>query len=175
MASNIFILPLLLFLSIFTCSTAKLGHQKETEMTVYYHEYSGSRNATLIEIPSPSTGPLNTTKFGLMMCTDDPITEKIEEGSVPIARGRGIYVISALDGSHAHMLVSVVFINGKYKGSTLEIQGSYALRERATEVAVVGGTGKFRLARGYATFEVLHTDSLRGYLLARSNMTVLHY
>ncbi|XP_057790762.1 dirigent protein 22-like [Salvia miltiorrhiza] len=110
-----------------------------------------------------------------MVCTDDPITEEIEEGSAPIARGRGIFIASALDGSDAHTLLSVVFINGKYKGSTLELQGSYALFERVAEVAVVGGTGKFRLARGYATFEILYNDSLRGYLLARSNMTVLHY
>ncbi|KAL1562383.1 pterocarpan synthase 1-like [Salvia divinorum] len=111
----------------------------------------------------------------LAIFTYDPITEGIEEDSTLIARSRGMYVISALDGSHAHMLVSIVFINGKYKGSTLETQGSYEQFERRTETAVVGGTGVFRLARGYATYETLHTDSVRGYLVTESNVTILHY
>ncbi|KAL1534539.1 pterocarpan synthase 1-like [Salvia divinorum] len=111
-----------------------------------------------------------------MFCTDDLITEGIEKDSAPIARGQGIYVVSSLDGSYALMLMSVVFINGKYKGSTIEIQGSYKqILVGVVEMPVVGGTGKFRLARGYATFEVVFYDYVTGYSLTRSNMTVLYY
>ncbi|XP_057796768.1 dirigent protein 22-like [Salvia miltiorrhiza] len=176
MASIKITLSMLLFLTIFTYSQAKLRHHKETEMTLYYKDYAGGPNATSIPIPGPSTGPLNFTMFGAMFVVDDPAVEDIEDASAPIiARGRGVYIISALDGSHAQLLMSVVFINGKYKGSTLEIQGSYAQFEPVAEAAVVGGTGKFRLARGYATYEILSYDPVSGYSVTRSNITVLHY
>ncbi|KAL1567623.1 dirigent protein 22-like [Salvia divinorum] len=176
MASIKITLSLLLFLAIFTYATAKLGHHKEIEMTIYYHDYAGGPNATTIEIPSSSTGQLNFTKFGAMFCSDDPIYKGIEKDSVPIARGRGIYIISALDGTQAQMLMSVVFINGKYKGSTIEIQGSYGQSlVQISEAAIVGGTGKFRLARGYATFKVVSYDAVTGFSITQSNMTVLHY
>ncbi|XP_057796678.1 dirigent protein 22-like [Salvia miltiorrhiza] len=175
MASNKLTLALLLFLAIFTYAKAKRGHLKETKMSVYYQDYSGDRNTTVIEIPGPSTGPLNFSKFGAMFVTDDPITEEIGEGSALIARGRGLAVTTALDGSNAHLLLSVVFIDGDYKGSTLELQGSDPQFEQVREVAVVGGTGKFRLARGYATFETLSYDPVRGHAVIQSNMTLLHY
>lgn len=176
MASNKVTLSLLVFLAIFTYVKAGLGHLNETRMTLYFHDYSGDENTTVIEIPAgPSRGPLDFMKFGAMFCTDDPITEHVEEGSAPVARGRGMYVTSALDGSHTHVLLSVVFIEGGYKGSTLEIQGSSAQMERVREVAVVGGTKNFRLARGYATFETINYDHARGYALIQSNITVLHY
>lgn len=73
------------------------------------------------------------------------------------------------------MIMSIIFINGEYKGSTLEVQGPYEQSEQVTEVAVVGGTGKFRLARGYVTFETLYYDPVRVYSATQTNITVLHY
>ncbi|XP_057796769.1 dirigent protein 22-like [Salvia miltiorrhiza] len=175
MASIKITLSIILFLTISIHSKAELGLLKETKMSFYYHDYAGGPNATTIEARGPSTEPLSFIRFGASFVTDDPITEEIEEGSTLIARGRGTYVISALDGTHAQVVMSIVFINGEYKGSTLEIQGSYAQFERLNEAAVVGGTGIFRLARGYATYEVLSYDSVSGYSVTQSNMTVLHY
>ncbi|XP_047951613.1 dirigent protein 23-like [Salvia hispanica] len=178
MASNKIKLSLLItFLAILTYCEAEIdGDLKKTEMTVYYHAYTAGPNTTVIDIPEATTGEVQDgTKFGAMFCTDDRITEGIEEDSPLIARARGIYVVSALDGSHAHMLVSIVFVNGTHKGSTLEVQGSYQHFEPVTETAIVGGTGKFRLARGYATFETPYIDMDRRYFLTISNMTILHY
>ncbi|KAH6776091.1 hypothetical protein C2S52_013652 [Perilla frutescens var. hirtella] len=175
MASNKIFTLSLLFLAVFIYSKADLRHHKETNMTVYFQDYSGGPNPTVIEIPGPSNGPLNFSKFGAMFCTDDPITEEIGENSAPIARGRGLYVTSALDGSSTHVLISIVFTNDEYKSSTLEIQGSSAQFERVREVAVVGGTGKFRLARGYATFETVYYDPERQHAIIQCNITVLRY
>lgn len=168
-------LLLLLLLSLFTYSNADLGLLKETKMTVYFQDYSGGPNATVVEITGLSDGLLSFTKFGAIFCTDDPITEGLEESSARVARAQGIYVTSALDGSNTHVLISIVFVNDEYKGSTLEVQGSSAQFERVREVAVVGGTGVFRLARGYATFETLSYDHATHYAVIQCNITVLHY
>ncbi|XP_057790751.1 dirigent protein 22-like [Salvia miltiorrhiza] len=165
----------LIFIAFFTFSNAELGLIKETKMTTYFQDYSGGPNATVIEITGQSNGLLSFTKFGAIFCTDDPITEGVEESSAQIARAQGIYVTSALDGSNTHVLISIVFINEEYKGSTLELQGTSAQFERVREVAVVGGTGKFRLARGYATFETLSYDHASHYAVIQCNITALHY
>ncbi|KAH6776090.1 hypothetical protein C2S52_013651 [Perilla frutescens var. hirtella] len=175
MASSAIKLSLFLFLALVAYSNADLGQVKETKMTVYFQDYSGGPNATVVEITGPTDGLLSFTKFGAIFCTDDPITKGFEESSAQIARAQGIYVTSALDGSNTHVLISIVFINDEYKGSTLEVQGSSAQFERVREVAVVGGTGKFRLARGYATFETLSYDHATHYAVIQCNVTVLHY
>lgn len=175
MATKSSLVLVLLLLSLFTYSNADLGLLKETKMTVYFQDYSGGPNATVVEITGPSDGLLSFTKFGAIFCTDDPITEGLEESSAQVARAQGIYVTSALDGSNTHVLISIVFVNDEYKGSTLEVQGSSAQFERVREVAVVGGTGIFRLARGYVTFETLSYDHATHYAVIQCNITVLHY
>ncbi|XP_057790756.1 dirigent protein 22-like [Salvia miltiorrhiza] len=174
MASIKITLFALLFLAIFTYSKATLSPLKETEITLYYKISAGGPNATVIEVPGPSIGPLNFTRFGATFVSDTLITEEIEEFSAPVARGRRFFVIAALDGSQSLWVDSVVFINGKYKGSTLQLQGSYSFME-LSEMAVVGGTGKFRRASGYATFETVYFDPVRSYAVLQSNLTVLHY
>ncbi|KAK6141172.1 hypothetical protein DH2020_025090 [Rehmannia glutinosa] len=151
MASNSIRLSSLLFLVIFIHAKADLSQPKETKMTLYFQDYSGGPNATVIEITGQPNGLLSFAKFGAIFCTDDPITEEFDESSAQIARAQD------------------------YKGSTLEVQGSSAQFERVREVAVVGGTGKFRLARGYATFETIHYDHALHYAVIQCNVTVLHY
>ncbi|CAI9784793.1 unnamed protein product [Fraxinus pennsylvanica] len=82
-----------------------------------------------------------------------------------------MYVTSALNGSNTHVLVSIVFTNKEYKGSTLELQGRSAQFDEVREVAVVGGTGKFRLARGYVTFETIYYDPTISYAVIQCNVT----
>ncbi|XP_051115393.1 dirigent protein 22-like, partial [Andrographis paniculata] len=151
------------------------GQLKETTMTLYFQDYSGGPNPTVLEINAQSDELLRFTKFGAMFCTDDPITEGFDERSAQVARAQGLYVTSALDGSNTHVLISIVFTNDEYKGSTLEVQGTSAQFDRVREVAVVGGTGKFRLARGYATLETIYYDHALHYAVIQSNITVLHY
>ncbi|KAJ8568527.1 hypothetical protein K7X08_028060 [Anisodus acutangulus] len=175
MASNSIKLPLILLLTIFIISKAELGQLKETTMTLYFQDWSGGPNSTVLQITGHQDGPLSFAKFGSVFVTDDPITEAFDKNSAEIARAQGIYVTSALDGKISHVLISVIFTNEDSKGSTLEIQGASPQFERVREVAVVGGTGKFRLARGYATFETIHFDLAVHYAVIQCNVTILHY
>lgn len=86
-----------------------------------------------------------------------------------------MYVTAGLDGMNSHVMISLVFTNEEYGGSTLQIQGISKQFEPVREVAVVTGTGKFRFARGYATFETHFLDLPTQYAIIRCNDTVQHY
>ncbi|CAK9157993.1 unnamed protein product [Ilex paraguariensis] len=176
MASSSFKLSFLLLLAIFICSNAvELGQLKETSMTLYFQDWFGGPNPTLIQITGRSDGFMSYEKFGTVFVTDDPVTIGFDGSSAQVARAQGMYVTSALDGSISHVMISLVFTNEEYKGSTLQIQGASPQFERVREVAVVSGTGKFRLGRGHATFETIHIDVEKSYCVIQSNVTVLHY
>ena len=56
--------------------------------------------------------------------------------------------------------VSLVFTAGEYNGSTLTVQGQFSFDvDGAVERTVVGGTGRFRMARGYSLMEVVSTPT----------------
>lgn len=166
----------IVLLTFFICSQAELGPLKETTMTVYFQDYYDGPNATLVPVTGrDDDGVWSFGKFGTIFCTDDQITEGKNGSSAEIGKGQGMYITSALDGSNTLVLISIVFTNEEYKGSTLEVQGSSAQFEKIREVTVVSGTGKFRFARGYATLETVHLDTSIFYSVIECNITVVHY
>nr|GMC88268.1 dirigent protein 22-like [Ipomoea batatas] len=176
MASYSFKLTAIFILATVTCSSSAA---KETTMSLYFQDYSGGPNATVMQVNhgglSGDDGALKFFEFGSLFVTDDPITEEFDSGSAVVARGQGLYVTSALDGKIAHVVISVVFTGGEFSGSTLQIQGASPQLEKVREVAVVGGTGIFRFARGYATFETVHFNLENHHVVIQFNATVQHY
>ncbi|KAA8526518.1 hypothetical protein F0562_008279 [Nyssa sinensis] len=159
----------------FRTSEAEVPQLIETKMSLYFQDYATGPNATAITVTGIPGRVWSYSSFGTIFVTDDPITESIDKNSPEIARGQGIYVTSSLDGANTLVLVSIVFTNREYNGSTLEIQGRSIQLASVREVSVVSGTGKFRFARGYATFETVYLDTSIGYSVIRCNVTVLHY
>ncbi|KAF7848275.1 hypothetical protein BT93_L2141 [Corymbia citriodora subsp. variegata] len=144
-------------------SKATVQPPQTTEMVLYFQDF--------LLGPTP---PSSRSQFGTVFIADDPITETPDPSSAMVGRAQGMYVISALDASSAQAIFSIVFTNQAYNGSTLEIQGTGKQLERVLEYSVVAGTGKFRFARGYATFETIPMDVSRGYSVIQCNVTVRH-
>ncbi|WOH05744.1 hypothetical protein DCAR_0625164 [Daucus carota subsp. sativus] len=168
-------LALVLLVVASICSHSEASKLRTTTMTLYFQDWSAGPNATVIPITGLPGRLWSFFSFGTVFCTDDPITEGLDKASPEIARAQGIYVTSALDGSNTHVLISIVFTNSKYNGSTLEVQGASRQIDNVREVAVVAGTGKFRYARGYATFETVYLDMSLAYSVIQCNVTVKHY
>ncbi|KAA8524703.1 hypothetical protein F0562_011126 [Nyssa sinensis] len=165
---------LLSVLAMFICPMSEGMHLAETKMTLYFQDWSAGHNATVVPVTGIPGKQWSFFSFGTVFATDDLITEGLDESSAEIGRAQGIYVTSALDGSSTHVLISIVFTNEEYGGSTLEIQGTSRQFEKVREVSVVAGTGKFRYARGYVTFETVYLDKAIAYSVIRfSNGTKL--
>ncbi|CAK9157989.1 unnamed protein product [Ilex paraguariensis] len=169
-------MSILFLLAMFIGSQSSQADQiKETSMTIYFQDRFAGPNATTVPITGIPGQLWTFGSFGTVFCIDSPITQGLEGSSEQIARGQGVHVTSALDGSATYVSISIVFMNKEFNGSTLEIQGANYLYVNVRELAVVGGTGQFRYARGFATFETAFLDMKAAYAVLRCNITVEHY
>ncbi|KAF8410712.1 hypothetical protein HHK36_003248 [Tetracentron sinense] len=144
-------------------------------MVFYMHDYETGTNISAIPVAGNPLKKWFVLEFGTIIAIDDAATVAIERNSTQIARLQGMYVNSAKDGTDLHWLVSIVFTNKAYNGSTLEIQGANREFQKYREVSVVSGTGLFRFARGYAILETVLLDLDNLNAIVRWNLTVLHY
>lgn len=91
---------------------------------------------------------------------DDEITEGHELDSTVIGKVEGFYLASSLDGTSQTLVVTVVLHNGEgqHRGvveDTISLFGVHRTASPGSEIAVVGGTGRYENAMGYAVLETL--------------------
>ncbi|XWS22480.1 hypothetical protein CRYUN_Cryun29cG0038500 [Craigia yunnanensis] len=177
--SKVSLLLLLVGISLVTfplLAKANDHELREIKMSLYFQDNSsGGPNSTVLPVVGLPGKLWTFTQFGTIYVTDDPITEGPDPTSATVGRGQGIFVTASLDGLYAHVSFSIVFTNEAYNGSTIQIEGSSKQLEAVRELAVVSGTGKFRYARGYVTFETYYLDISTSYSVLRCNVTVRHY
>lgn len=87
--------------------------------------------------------------FGTITVIDDFLTSQPELGSQTIGKAQGVYVASSADGSRQMMAFTALFEGGEY-GDSLNFYGLYKIGSTMSHLSVVGGTGKFKNARGSA-------------------------
>ncbi|KAK2990236.1 hypothetical protein RJ640_014688 [Escallonia rubra] len=173
-ASNSFI-PLLALPLLYWAYAFHKRQPKQTNLVFYVHDYLSGQDASAITVAGKEGPSTSILQFGTLLAVDDPVTVGPDPSSKQIGRAQGMYINSQLDGKGLHLVFSVIFTDGEYKGSTLEIQGAdiFAMKER--EFSVVSGTGYFRFVKGYGimTTEFMDIPNLRAIL--KLNVTVKHY
>ena len=134
----------------------KLGlhrnHQQERlcHLHFYFHDSVNGKNPTTVRVAKAATSDKSRTAFGLVSVMDDPLTLQPDRASERVGSAQGIYAYASQSEVGLLMVLSFVFTEGKYNGSALSILGRNAIFEAAREMPVVGGSGLFRFARGYA-------------------------
>ncbi|XP_073034538.1 dirigent protein 11-like [Primulina eburnea] len=166
------ILPLLAAVPILYWA---LNHRKKTKITIYVHDYLTGDDYSAVTVAGRNGQATSILEFGTLLAVDDPVTKGPDTESKEIGRAQGMYINSQLDGKALHLMFSIIFTEGEYKGSSLEIQGSdiFAVKER--EFSVVSGTGYFRFVQGYGilTTEMMDIKNLRAVL--KLDITVKHF
>ena len=115
----------------------------------------------------------SATLFGAVFVMDDPLTVRPKPSSKLVGRAQGIYVSASQEEEGFLMALTFAFMEGKYNGSSLSILGRNAISSAVREMPIVGGSGLFRFARGYAqarTRTVNHQSTVVEY-----NVYVFHY
>ncbi|CAK8574810.1 unnamed protein product [Lathyrus sativus] len=148
----------------------KLNHFK-----FYWHNIATGKNATSIEVvPSPKM--INsTTYFGSISMMDSPLTIRPELSSKLVGKAEGFYASASQVELGLLMAMNCALIEGKYNGSSITILGRNPVFDKVKEMPVVGGTGVFKFARGYAQVTTHSLDFKTGLAIDEYNVYVFHY
>lgn len=88
--------------------------------------------------------------FGTMTVFDDELTEGHSLGSGLVGKAQGFYISSSEDGNSQTMAFTVMFTSGSYADS-LSFFGVHRTAVAESHLAIMGGTGKYVNAKGFAT------------------------
>ncbi|CAI0443015.1 unnamed protein product [Linum tenue] len=102
----------------------------------------------------PTGSALAQLMFGTINVIDDELTEGHELGSQLLGKAQGYYVASSIDGTSQAMAFTAMFQDGHYEDS-LNFFGVHRAGVSESQLAVMGGTGKYVNARGHAVVKTV--------------------
>ncbi|PUZ43936.1 hypothetical protein GQ55_8G047000 [Panicum hallii var. hallii] len=150
-------LPLLLsLLALMTSSAAAVADDGDglTHIHLYVHETYTGPNATAAAVLQSPLGA--NSSFGSIGVVDDELRAGPDRASPLLGRYQAVFFGTSLQVGAGYLSsVTLVFTAGDYAGSTLSLQGPVLGFAGTIERAIVGGTGRFRLARGYMLFKMI--------------------
>ncbi|KAK3446854.1 dirigent protein 22 [Eucalyptus grandis] len=149
--------------------------EKLTRFHVYAQDKNTGTNATVVNVAQASTTNQSATSFGLVGVVDDELTVGPEMSSKNLGRLQGMVTFASQSEVAVLMSINFVFTEGKYNGSSLTVVGRNELFLKVREMPIVGGTGLFRLARGYVHTSTYSADPKTGVLVLLYDFFVYHY
>ncbi|XP_020213016.1 dirigent protein 22 [Cajanus cajan] len=160
-----------------TISPTSLGLHKEklSHLHFYFHDIVSGPKPTAVRVAEARITNTSSTLFGVVVMADDPLTVGPEPGSKVVGRAQGIYGSAAQDETGLLMIMNLAFTEGKYNGSTLSMLGRNTVFSAVREMPIVGGSGAFRFARGYAEAKTHTFDIKTGDAVVEYNVYVFHY
>ncbi|KAK6941959.1 Dirigent protein [Dillenia turbinata] len=152
-----------------------LKRQKLSHLHFYFHDTVSGREPTAILVAESPASNISKTLFGSVFMMDDPLTLQPDPNSTLVGYAQGIYASADQREIGFLMVLNFVFVEGKYNGSTLSLLGRNPIFDEVREMPIVGGSGRFRFANGYAqakthTFDLKNADAIVEY-----NVYVFHY
>jgi Dirigent-like protein len=122
-----------------------------THLHFYLHDTVSGSSPTAVQV---ITGPTKLKGaglfgFGSMFMIDDLLTEGPNITSSTIGRAQGFYAFAGLSGTELLFSANIVLTGGAYNGSTITVFGRDNFADSVRELPVIGGSGKFRMVRGY--------------------------
>ncbi|XP_006664385.2 dirigent protein 21-like [Oryza brachyantha] len=151
------------------------GAEMTTHIKVYWHDVVSGTNPTAVQVAQAPTTNSSASFFGVVMVIDDPLTEGPDmKNSAPVGRAQGTYISAGKDKVALLMNMNFVFQSGTYNGSTVAIMGRNEVLSAVREMAIVGGTGVFRWAQGYAQARTHTFDKKAGDATIEYNLYIKH-
>lgn len=156
---------------------AKMGEEETvtTNLHFYFHDTVSGKNPSAIRVAQATDTEKYPTLFGALFMADDPLTETSDPKSKLIGRAQGLYGSAAQQELGLIMAMNYEFTDGIFNGSSISLLGKNRALNTVREMPIVGGTGMFRFARGYAIAQTHWMDPLTGDAIVAYNVTVVHY
>ena len=155
----------------------KLQHAKEkvSQLHFYFHDILSGKNPSAVEVAEASITKKSPTLFGLVNIFDDPLTEGPEPTSKLVGRAQGLYGSAGQQEVGLLQAMNLVFTTGKFNGSSLTFLGRNSALQPLRELPIIGGTGVFRLARGFAIVKTHWFNSTTGDAIVEYHVVAIHY
>ncbi|XP_042400822.1 pterocarpan synthase 1-like [Zingiber officinale] len=139
----------------FLTSTASGDEYQYQHLHLHLHERNlGAPNGTMVYAVELRREAPYGNGFGNIIVFDNVLRETAEPASPAIGMEQGFGVGSSLAQNSGLTMLELVFTAGRYGRSSLSVFGTLRSTEGASERAIVGGSGEFRLARGYVLSRV---------------------
>ncbi|XP_038687054.1 dirigent protein 1-like [Tripterygium wilfordii] len=160
-----------------TTTTTEAAKRKQTltRIQFYLHEIRAGPKPSVVRVAGrpnfTSPNPI-LASFGSISIMDNPLLATPNPKSLPIGRAQGLFALSSMEEISILMSATYIFTAGPYNGSSFSLLGRNPALEPLREIPIVGGTGVFRLARGYCfvrTHAMSQTDAMIGY-----NVTLIY-
>ncbi|KAL1554416.1 dirigent protein 11-like [Salvia divinorum] len=147
------------FCSMPVCSLSVGGQENEklAKIQFYAQDVIGGPNATVHEVARAAVSTDALLSFGKVFVIDDVITVGPSADTEALGKAQGIMTSADMETVMMAMSYNIVFTSGEYNGSVLSVAGRNEVAEERRRLAVVGGTGVFRFARGYAVVSTYST------------------
>ncbi|KAL2937166.1 Dirigent protein 23 [Bienertia sinuspersici] len=155
--------------------TTPYGHERKTVLQFYFHDIvTGDPPSNALIAQPKDANQSASMPFGSLFMMDDALTVSPDPSSMLVGRAQGFFGSATQEESSLIMGMSFGFVDGVYNGSTVVILGRNSIMNPIRELPVVGGTGVFRMARGYAiaqtySFNLTSLNAIVGY-----NVTIFH-
>ncbi|CAO2152921.1 unnamed protein product [Urochloa humidicola] len=144
-----------------------------TTFKLYFHDIVGGTSPTAIRIAQASSSNSSSTFFGAVVAIDDPLTTGPTRASgTEIGRAQGTYTFADQKTFGLLMVMNFVFTAGEHNGSSLSIMGRNEVLDDIREMAIVGGSGKFRMAKGYVQAHTIDSGATSGETVVQYTVNV---
>ena len=145
-----------------------------TTFKLYFHDIvAGTSSPTAVRIAQAASSNTSSTSFGAVVAIDDPLTTGPTSASgTEIGRAQGTYTFADQKTFGLLMVMNFVFTGGEHNGSTLSIVGRNEVLSDVREMSVVGGSGKFRMARGYVQAHTIDSGATSGETVVQYTVNV---
>ncbi|KAL5545409.1 hypothetical protein UlMin_005096 [Ulmus minor] len=152
-----------------------LKQEKLTHLHFYLQDILSGPNPTAVPVLNPKLPNTSSIGFGFMAMADDPMTVVPDPRSKLVGRAQGLYASASQTEIGFTMVLNLVFTQGEFNGSTLSLLGRNVILSKVREMPIVGGTGVFRFARGYAQAKTYVFNNTSLDATVEYNVYVFHY
>jgi hypothetical protein len=119
----------------------------------YMHDVLTGPSPTAVQVLNGPKG-----HFGDTVVIDDVLTQGTSRSSDTVGRAQGHYIWASTGNPELLVTMNVVLTSGPYAGSSVTVVGRDDIGAALRELPVVGGTGQFRMARGYVLWKTVSLD-----------------
>ncbi|KAK1262774.1 hypothetical protein QJS04_geneDACA001153 [Acorus gramineus] len=150
------------------------GKEKLTKLHFFLNDILSGKKPSAVLVAKPNTTTDDSpTPFGSVYVVDDPLTDR--PGGNVVGNAQGLYMSSGQDVLSLVLVMDFGFTSGEYNGSSISVLSRNPITETKRELAVVGGRGVFRMARGFAKLKTYYLNTTTGDAIIEYKVYVLHY